>query len=404
MREEGDGSSERRRPQGSGIFADRSIRAEWESLQPELVQLIADRVLSTSGVDEYLAMRAVCPGWRSAVSKPSPHAAVADLRFRPRQWVILHEESEDKGPLFLNVSTGRFRHLRRPVLRDYIFVGASDGLLVLGDRERPHAARLLNPLTGGMLPFAAPIPLEPWLKAAIAGPKQTIIFSFEPLHGEYRDLPAHCSPQAGGDAVYSTDPTGQLSPVKLHDAAYKEGHLLYLLSMVTYAGNVYVLISKGTLCKIVWTGGHWYTERILQIDMKRTGSLVEFAGKLLLVIEESKTIEVFSVDVKRKVLEPINSIGSSALFICFGKCMAVDADKLPSIKRNCIYITTTFESVYNLYDLSDGKKKCITSNQVPRDGPRAESYTIHEGPLSLAQVLLTPYPKIRAQLDRIQQI
>ncbi|XP_045089853.1 uncharacterized protein [Aegilops tauschii subsp. strangulata] len=229
-----------------------SITAEWASLQRDLVQLVADCVLSTSGVDGYVAMRAVCPSWRSAVAKPSPHAAVADPRFRPRQWVVLHGADDEQGrPLFLDVSTGRFRRLRRPVLGDYILVGASDGLLVLGDRERPHAARLLNPLTGDMLPFAAPIPPEDWVNTAIVGSEPTIIFAFEPEQSEYQDIPAYCSLQQGSDAVYSADPTGQLRAVKFHDAAYDKENLLYLQSMVTHAGNVYVLICGGTLCKVV---------------------------------------------------------------------------------------------------------------------------------------------------------
>ncbi|KAF7033358.1 hypothetical protein CFC21_044465 [Triticum aestivum] len=342
-------------------------RAEWASLQPDLVQLIADCILSTSGVEEYMDMRAVCPSWRSAFSKPSPHAAVADLRFRPRQWVLVDRADDDQGrPLFLNVTTGRFRRLHRPVLRDYIFVGASDGLLVLGDRERPHAARLFNPLTGDVFPFAASIPPEPRVHTAIAGSEPTIIFSFAPCHGEYQDIPDYCSvahrPRC--HAVYSANPTGQLRPVKFHDAALSDEGLFYLRSMVTYAGNVYVLSTGGILCKIVRTGGHWYAERLLEIDMHYTGGLMEAVGKLLLVKEESETIQVFNVDVKREVLEPSESIGSSALFLNHGNCIVVDADKLPSIERNCIY-STFIDRIYVSYDLSDGKKKCIASLHVP---------------------------------------
>uniref|UniRef100_R7WG99 F-box domain-containing protein n=1 Tax=Aegilops tauschii TaxID=37682 RepID=R7WG99_AEGTA len=132
------------------------MTAEWASLPPDLVRLIADCALSTSGVDEYMAMRAVCQNWRSAVAKPSPHAAVTDLRFRPRRWVVVDGEGDDEGrPLLFNLSSRRFRRLRLPALRDYILIRASDGLLFLRDRERPHAVRLLNPLTGDMLQTSA---------------------------------------------------------------------------------------------------------------------------------------------------------------------------------------------------------------------------------------------------------
>jgi hypothetical protein len=61
---------------------------------------------------------------------------------------------DDDAGLFLHVPTGRFRRLRLPVLRGHIVLGASDGLIVLGDRERLFVPRLLNPLTGDMLHFA----------------------------------------------------------------------------------------------------------------------------------------------------------------------------------------------------------------------------------------------------------
>ncbi|EMS51001.1 hypothetical protein TRIUR3_07198 [Triticum urartu] len=376
-----------------GVCSSEKRRAEWASLHPELVQLIADCLLSTSGVDEYMGIRAVCPSWRSSVAKPSPHAAVADLRFRPRQWVLLNGADDDQGrPLFLNVTTGCFRRLRLPVLRDYILVGASDGLLVLGDRERLHAARLLNPLTGDMLPFAAAI--------ALAGSEPTIIFSFPQILCKYVLL--------GGNAVvYSADPTGQLYAVKIHDAALKEEESFCLRSMVTCAGNVYVLSLKGMLYKIVWTGGLWYAERILEIEMHYTGALVESAGKLLVVRVDLEITEFFSVDVERKVLEPIEGIGSCALFLSSGRCVLVDADKVPSIKGNCTYGSfggNKFYNMYTRYDLSDAKKENITGPQVPGylSCLIADSDITREGPLSLAQVLLTPYPDVKAQLDRIR--
>ncbi|KAF7033438.1 hypothetical protein CFC21_044538 [Triticum aestivum] len=382
-----------------------SITPEWASLPPDLVRLVADCVLSTSGVDDYMAMRAVCPSWRSAVAKPSPHAAIADPRFRPRQWVFINGADDDQGrPLFLNVSTGRFRRLRLPVLRDYIFVGASDGLLVLGDSEPPHAARLLNPLTGDILHFAAPIYPEAWVETAVAGTEPTIVFSLPPVCFSF-----YCPLKRGWeDAVYSADPTGQLRAMKFHDAASDDLGLFFLRSMA-YAGNVYVLSSGGTLCKIVWTGSHWYGERILDTGRDDNGTLLEYAGKLLLVRKDSEITQVFSVDVERKVLEPIKNIGNSALFLSYSKWMVVDADKLPSIDGNCVYRADAgnqFDSVYvryESYDLSDGKRKYVNCPQVPQDVCGAESGTIYEGPLSLAQVLLTPYPKVKAQVDRFHQ-
>ncbi|EMS51004.1 hypothetical protein TRIUR3_07201 [Triticum urartu] len=291
-------------------------------------------------------------------------------------WVLLHGADDQEGrPLFLNVTTGSFRRLRRPVLGGCLFIGASDGLLVLGGKN--FRLGLLNPLTGDMLHVVEP---------AVAGTEPTIIFSSPPLLcSVYCPLERGCD-----DAVYSANPTGQLDVVKVHDAALNEEGLFLLKSMVTYAGNVYVITSGGTLSKIVWTGGHWYVEQIIEIEDDYTASLVESAGKLLLVKEGSETIQVFSIDVRRKVLEPIKSLGSSALFLSRGNCMVVDADMLPSIKRNCIYSTLLtshrLDRIYAWCDLSDGKKNFIAVPQVPGDCPGAESGTIYEGPLSLAQM------------------
>ncbi|XP_071684826.1 uncharacterized protein [Lolium perenne] len=138
------------RPRGSTKIDELSIISDWASLLPELVQGIADCVLSTTGgVDAYMDMRAVCPSWRSAIAKHSPLAT--DIRFRPRHWVMVDmkpDNDDDDTRLFLHVPTGRFRRLRLPVLRDHILVGATDGLLVLGEKEAPHLARVLNPFTG----------------------------------------------------------------------------------------------------------------------------------------------------------------------------------------------------------------------------------------------------------------
>jgi hypothetical protein len=60
-------------------------------------------------------MRAVCPRWRSAIAKPSPVPEVADLRFRPRDWVMLDQYGKG-ARLFLHVPTGRFRRLLLPVV------------------------------------------------------------------------------------------------------------------------------------------------------------------------------------------------------------------------------------------------------------------------------------------------
>jgi hypothetical protein len=64
----------------------------------------------------------------------------------------------DDARLFAHVPTGRLCRLLLKALCGHILVCATDCLLVLGDREPPHLARVLNPFTGARLHFAAPLP------------------------------------------------------------------------------------------------------------------------------------------------------------------------------------------------------------------------------------------------------
>ncbi|EMS64190.1 hypothetical protein TRIUR3_09964 [Triticum urartu] len=262
-----------------------------------------------------------------------------------------------------------------------------------------------------MLCFAAPIPREPNVLAAVTGCEPTLIFFFQyragMYHRIYDDIPAYYNLEQDGHAVCSADPTSQLCAMQFQDALCEDDGLFYLKSMITYAGHVYFLNSAATLFKIVWSGSHWYAKRIVETHLQDGCIyLVESTGKLLLVQDEPETLSVFSVDVERKVLEPIESIGSWALFLCFNKCLSVDADKLPSIEGNCIYkYSRRFrgDTMYVRYDLSNSKKECITGLKV-RDPqsiliPFMKSETIHEGPLSLAQILLTAYPKVALLRD-----
>ncbi|CAM0884952.1 unnamed protein product [Alopecurus aequalis] len=156
----------------------------WSSLPPDLVRCVADCVLGANEVDYYMDVRAVCHNWRVALVDPCRHGAA--LRFRPRNWVMLDEEvpgpdhGGDSIRLFVNVCTGRFIRRRVPTLGDHVLVAASDGLLVLADREYPHAAGVLNPFAGWLLRFTAAIPRMNRVRAAVDGSDDgpSLVFSF----------------------------------------------------------------------------------------------------------------------------------------------------------------------------------------------------------------------------------
>ncbi|OEL18181.1 hypothetical protein BAE44_0020801 [Dichanthelium oligosanthes] len=108
----------------------------WSSLPSDLVNRVADCLLAYNDLDYYMGLRAVCP-----TGAPPPPIGLAAPTATPP------------------CSTSKF---------DFVTTTAG-GLLVLAEKREsaaPRAARLLNPFTGSMIRFAAPIPPE--LKAASA--------------------------------------------------------------------------------------------------------------------------------------------------------------------------------------------------------------------------------------------
>ena len=67
--------------------------------------------------------------------------------------------------------------------------------------------------------------------------------------------------------------------------------------------------------------------------------LVEFEGKLLLVVSGLVVGEpvVYQVDTEMRVLEPVRSIGSQALFVGKNRCISVDTRKVHGIEAGSIY-------------------------------------------------------------------
>lgn len=71
-------------------------------------------------------------------------------------------------------------------------------------------------------------------------------------------------------------------------------------------------------------------------------------------------------DSNRGVLEPVKSIGRHAIFVGCCRCLAVDADKFPSVEANCIYHLVGmnpygdfyFHDVYK-FDLEDGTEEMV---------------------------------------------
>jgi hypothetical protein len=340
------------------------MAVDWSSLPSDLLRRLGDHHLAAGDIDYYMDMRSVCHNWRSAIPKPPPLGAGADLRFRPRHWVMLDEnEPTDGRRLFVNVSTGRFLRRRVPMLHDHHLLAASSGLLVLRGKSSPPAATyVLNPFTG---------------LALLCAPH---------FHEEEDE---------GMMTVYFVaDPGSELREVRFPH--HSEDRLMYCVhSMVAHAGHVYVVASEGCVFRILdaWERPSFgYGELITRMAFGEGMYLVESAGELLLVRLQQfgGAAEVFRVHGESKVVQRVHSIGRRALFLGFTNGLSVDADKFPSIDPNCIYLRGTkiseildiLRTTYR-YDLSNGGKREDVTDDLD-----VRPFASVVGPVSLARVLL----------------
>uniref|UniRef100_A0ACD5XG86 Uncharacterized protein n=1 Tax=Avena sativa TaxID=4498 RepID=A0ACD5XG86_AVESA len=312
---------------------------DWSSLAPDLIRHVSDLLLAPSNIESYLDMQAVCSGWRSAMADSSPHGA-ADLRFCPRHWVMLQDDGgDDQGRLFVNVSTGRFFRHRIPAVRGHALVGASDGLLVLAEIQSPHRCRVFNPLTGQMLRFAAPIPIlgESGTVAVAAGSDPMLL------------LASSGAVDGRAETAWFADPAGDYF---FGRAAGSARHVI--AATVAYAGQIYMAYTDGSVSRRVGSSAqHGHDELVIiaaavtkpadQSTVIEAVFLVESAGDLLLVLRQRYFLGVFKVDVERKALEPVTSIGGRALFLG-RRCLSVAADRFPTLEGDCLYFASPLYS------------------------------------------------------------
>lgn len=131
---------------GSGAYS----RPAWESLQGDLVRLVASGLLA-GDLLVYVRFRAVCAHWRSATLCPRGRGVV-DPRFHPRRWMMF---PEDRGHYpghpelggyirFFNLDSGVFVRVYLPLFKSHCILDSVCGLLLL-QRDKDTAIRLLHP-------------------------------------------------------------------------------------------------------------------------------------------------------------------------------------------------------------------------------------------------------------------
>ncbi|KAE8782150.1 hypothetical protein D1007_44535 [Hordeum vulgare] len=156
--------------------------AGWSALPSDLLNRVADRLLATNDVDYYMDLRTVCSPSSRATDDPKN---IPDPRFRPSQWIVIDEvirttciNFQRHTPLLVNTATGRALREYLPMLRNYYVIATTHGsFFVLADRKPPRAACVLNPFTGYLVRFAAPmVPDMGAPAAALVGSTLVLIY------------------------------------------------------------------------------------------------------------------------------------------------------------------------------------------------------------------------------------
>ncbi|GJN38499.1 hypothetical protein PR202_gb27546 [Eleusine coracana subsp. coracana] len=314
-------SSARPPPATRLLVAAEAEERDWTSLHRDITKLIADRLLDED-VTEYIVFRVVCKHWRA--STPSPRdPTLADRRFHPRDWVALCEGTgvrpvDDEAITFFNWSSGKVRRVHLWELQGHRIVGFTDGLIVLLDTGRA-VVRVLHPFTRVIvqLPtlagfFHRVLSKQAWFK----------MDSFIWLNG----------------AVCVASPSS-------------------IVVVIWFPGMPVVICAEPN------SGKDW---RVLHINIQFSNTLpfnadvpedlglaqsccyhlVESMGTILLCVlrkviagDCSNAFALFKVDLYRKELTRVLSLGDRALFLSDDRCLSVSARDLPSIGGNCIYFT-----------------------------------------------------------------
>jgi hypothetical protein len=303
-----------------------------------------------------------------------------------------HSIFEDGVVTFVNLSTGRFiRKKISNVIKNYFFVGVTTGgLFVLGKREQPYQTRVLNPFTGAMVDFKAAIPKEQVGAVVVtSSPMRVFITSLE-------------NSMKWIDQSDEDSPSGQGFQDQDFPAAIWHG---CLVGMTPFAGDVYVIdrdvsilsATDAAAAKKSTLGKRRQCSAILRTTSRTDACggkffyLVESEGELLLVIDCMSRVAsnggtvVYKVDSMNKVLVPVSSIGSQALFVSKYRCLSIDAKKFHTVEAGNIYYADYFMvRTYDHESLTGGGWKA-EPEYVAEFEPNREDCS---RPFTLAQLFL----------------
>ncbi|CAL5088377.1 unnamed protein product [Urochloa decumbens] len=320
---------------------------DWASLLPELLSLVAARLLAVDVVD-YISFRGACARWRA--SAPSP-----------RGWVALCD-GDGVRPADACAATA-----------SYCF---TDGLLILINKATT-AIRVLHPFT----------------RAAVDLPPTAAIFNYMVKDEQSRAWmrAAVCASEESPDdsiAVVAWFPTvpGVVVAEPGFPCWYIVYHSVELASAVSFQGRVYGVLGREREIQQIYPRPPCKDRCVARIPntfgIPQTNKffLVESDARLVLVLRHFHFVNcseegyrpceftLFEVDtVERRELVPVSSLGDQAVFLSHDRCLCVSQSNLPSIANNTIYYDSEGLYPISMYSVSDGTSELLSKFSIIHD-------------------------------------
>ncbi|KAM0867228.1 hypothetical protein ACQ4PT_042113 [Festuca glaucescens] len=134
----------------------------WASLPDDIARQVAALVLKYDTVD-YIALRAVCSGWRGCASTPRDPTLRTRLSVRSTGSIPLCDgdavRPDDACQItFIHCKTARSLRVRLTELQRHRIIGFTDGLVILLHKRRTKI-RVLHPFTGVAVDFPSLVPV-----------------------------------------------------------------------------------------------------------------------------------------------------------------------------------------------------------------------------------------------------
>uniref|UniRef100_A0ACD5XUF9 Uncharacterized protein n=1 Tax=Avena sativa TaxID=4498 RepID=A0ACD5XUF9_AVESA len=349
---------------------------DWTSFHPDITNLIAERLLAED-VTEHMRFRLVCSHWRASTDSPRD-PTLADRRFHPRRWVALCDGNgvrpvEDAAITFFHTGTGKVRRLRLPELVGHRIVGITDGLLILLHTsaavirvvhpftrvvvELPHLAAFVRCVLFKQKGFT--MDSVAWMNATVcvASPSSIEVVIWFP-----NMRVVICSqPGSKGWKIIHTR-------IQFSNTLPFEGGLYGVTRVGRQLVRVYPRDSDANpvVAQVPKELGHPNSCHYFLVESMGAMS-VAVLHRAIERIDDPINCTLFSVDLPRRELTRVTSLGDRALFISRDRCLSVSSRDLPSISGNSVYFARPGEDPVEVYSLDDGSFESTVTIRQSQD-------------------------------------